>query len=212
MHGPLYYRKFDRDKTFALTQNKGDFDAVMTISQAGKSELTWWVHNITSAFNIVSHGPPVRQVTTDASLQGWGAECNNISTGGPWTTRQPQHHINYLKMLAAFIGIKTLITDEQNIHVRIRLDNTTGVNILNHMDSSHSIDCNDICKIIWEWCIARNIWLSAAYLPGKSNITADRESRENNHSLEWMINKHMLQDSLHQSRFHNLTSICLLLV
>ncbi|CAB4007716.1 Hypothetical predicted protein [Paramuricea clavata] len=35
----------------------------------------------------------------------------------------------------------------------------------------------------------------------KSNITADRESRENNHSLKWMINKQMLQDSLHQLRF-----------
>ena len=54
----------------------------LTISHAAKSDLNWWVINITSAFNTVSHGPPVRQVTTDASLQGWGAEYNNISTGG----------------------------------------------------------------------------------------------------------------------------------
>ena len=201
MHGPLYYRKLDRDKTQALKVHKGDFDALMTISQAAKSELTWWVHNIMSAFNLVSHGPPIQQVTTDASLQGWGAECNNISTGGPWTIREAQHHINYLEMLAAFIGLKTFVKDEKNIHVRIRLDNTTGVYILNHMGSSHSTECNDLCKTIWEWCIARNIWLSAAYLPGTSNITADRESREKNHSLEWMLNKQLLQIALQQLRF-----------
>lgn len=129
MHGPLYYRKLDREKTLALKQNKGDFDSVMTLSQDAKSELHWWVNNIVCVYNVVSHGPPVRQITTDASLKGWGAVCDSMSTGGPWTTREAKHHINYLEMLAAFLGLKSFVKDERDMHVRIRLDNTTGVNI-----------------------------------------------------------------------------------
>ena len=73
MHGPLYYRKLDRDKTLALKQHKGDFDATMLLSQDARLELLWWVHNIECTYNVVSHGPPMKQITTDASLSRWGA-------------------------------------------------------------------------------------------------------------------------------------------
>ena len=69
------------------------------------------------------------------------------------------------------------------------------------MGSSHSIECNEICKTIWEWCIVRNIWLSAAYLPWKDNGTADKESRKTDHSLEWMLNKGTLNNALMQLKY-----------
>ena len=45
------------------------------------------------------------------------------------------------------------------------------------MGTNHSVDCNVIGKQIWEWCIAKKIWLSASYIPGKQSATADVESR-----------------------------------
>ena len=47
-------------------------------------------------------------------------------------------------------------------------DNTTAVNVINHMGTSHSDPCNSLAKEIWEWCIVRKIWLSVAHIPGKT--------------------------------------------
>ena len=34
------------------------------------------------------------------------------------------------------------------------------------MGTSHSDSCNSLAKEIWEWCIARDIWVSVAHIPG----------------------------------------------
>ena len=44
------------------------------------------------------------------------------------------------------------------------------------MGTRHSDLCNRITKTIWEWCIAKHIWLSAAHVPGVANVSADKES------------------------------------
>ena len=55
------------------------------------------------------------------------------------------------------------------------------------MGTSHSVACNALSKSIWEWCIEKHHWLSAAYLPSKLNTTADAESRKFDDKLEWML-------------------------
>ena len=200
-YGPLYYRQLDRDKTSALKANRGNFDVGMSLSESAKSELNWWIANISKEQKYLSRDPPALQITTDASLSGWGAECLGVSTGGQWTQRESRHHINYLELLAAYLGLQTFAKNKCHIHIRIRLDNTTGVSILNHMGTSHSEGCDKLCKTIWEWCITRDIWISAAYLPGKLNVVADRESRKENNNLEWMINPTELNYALRQLSF-----------
>ena len=51
MHGPLFYRALEKDKTIALKENS--FDRPMTLSQPAKNELNWWVNNILSSFNRI---------------------------------------------------------------------------------------------------------------------------------------------------------------
>ena len=146
-YGPLYYRHLEHDKTIALKQNKGNFDGNMTLSTSAKSELTWWINSIsTEQYNIL-HGQPTLQITTDASLLGWGAECEGVSTGGHWTPIEANKHINYLEMYAAFFGLQTFAKDKCHVHIRLRLDNTTGVSVLNHMGTSHSMDCNTFSAV-----------------------------------------------------------------
>ena len=69
------------------------------------------------------------------------------------------------------------------------------------MGTSHCNKCNFLAKQIWEWCINRAIWLSAAHIPGKHNVIADKESRRELRQFEWMINKEMLKDSLKKLNF-----------
>ena len=48
--------------------------------------------------------------------------------------------------------------------------------------------CNELANTIWLWCIQRNIWISATYLPGELNTVADTRSRKFNDNIEWMLN------------------------
>ena len=48
--------------------------------------------------------------------------------------------------------------------------------------------CNRIARQIWDWCIHRNIWVSAAYLTSQDNFLADEQSRISHSNAEWEIN------------------------
>ena len=198
----LFYRALEKDKTIALRQNKGLFDKPMTLSQPAKDELNWWVNNVLSAFNRISHPPPSLIITSDASHVGWGAACSNISTGGTWSVRESQYHINYLEILAAFFALKTFAKSSQDDHVRLMIDNTTAVSAINHMGTSHSDACHALTKEIWEWCIPRGIWISAAHIPGKENTVADNESRKTSGPAEWKLDPKSLRTALDDLQFH----------
>ena len=58
---------------------------------------------------------------------------------------------------------------------------------------SHSRECHTIAKDIWQWCIDKQIWLTAAYIPGTKNVAADRESRVFSDNKEWIIRPDIFQ-------------------
>lgn len=100
-------------------------------------------------------------------------------------------------MLAILLGLQSFVKDKTNTHIRIMCDNTTAVNVINHMVTSHSVSCKSVAKEIWEWCIDRKIWLSAAHIPGKQNLVADFfESRKNQRASEWRLDKASLIGAL----------------
>ena len=57
------------------------------------------------------------------------------------------------------------------------------------MGGTKSLDCNNMARIIWMWCIEHGIWITAAHLPGKQNVEADQRSRKFNDRTEWKLNK-----------------------
>jgi len=63
MYGPLYYRLLEKEKVAALKQSRGNFEATMNLSDMGKTDLHWWIENITT-----THGNPQLTVYSDASL------------------------------------------------------------------------------------------------------------------------------------------------
>ena len=58
-----------------------------------------------------------------------------------------------------------------------------------------------LAKEIWEWCIDRKIWLSAAHIPGKQNLIADFESRRNQRASEWRLDRASLICALQRLHF-----------
>ena len=140
----------------------------MTLSDNSKSELLWWITNITGSHRSLIQSNPDLVLTTDASLLGWGAVMNEKEIGGQWSSIETKlnqilirNKINYLEMKAVLLGWQPLCSDVHDIHVCIQSDNTTAVSYINSMGSVKSENCNDMACQIWEWCIS--ILLSGRY-------------------------------------------------
>ena len=50
------------------------------------------------------------------------------------------------------------------------IDNSAEVYMINSMGSSHSKLGNSIVVDIWEFCISKHIWITAAHVPGVENV------------------------------------------
>lgn len=191
--GPLHYRQIEKEKTLALKSNYGHFDRPMKLSILAKIELQWWLKNVETAVRHINKGPYYVTITSDASGRGWGATNGITDIGGRWNAQESlrarKNEINYLEMLAAFLGLQAFCSDVRKAHILCRIDNTTAVAYINNMGGSKSAACNEMAKTIWTWCVERDIWLTAAHVPGVLNKVADRQSRVFNDKLEWMLNR-----------------------
>ena len=160
----------------------------MTLSHASLEEIHWWSANILTASRRFFHNSPDVVVYTDASQMGWGAQIEHgNNTSAIWSKSESSRHINYLELLAVKLALSSLLHAKNNIHVRVVSDNNTAVG------GCRSLECNSIAKDIWDWAIDKDIWLSAAHIPGSSNIDADQLSRNLNLDLEWMLSAPIFQ-------------------
>ena len=80
--GKLHYRKLEIEKNLALREHKGNFEALISLSPSAKDDLAWWIENVDTALNPISHGNPVIEIKTDASKKGWGAYLDGDTTQG----------------------------------------------------------------------------------------------------------------------------------
>ena len=116
-------------------------------------------------------------IESDASNTGWGARQGKLQTGGRWSPAEIPHHINYLELLAAFLALQCFAKHSNGITVQMKLDNVTAVTYINKLGGTHSQPLCQLALTIWDWCIQRDVFLVAEHLPGKDNITADKELR-----------------------------------
>ena len=72
-----------------------------------------------------------------------GERCTAISQQEVfWSSAEKNHHINYLELLAAFLGLKAFCSSHRDMHISFKMDNTTAVAVINHMGTSHSEQFN----------------------------------------------------------------------
>lgn len=94
-----------------------------------------------------------------------------------------------------FNGLKALLSEYSSRHVRIMADNTTAVSCINNMGSTKE-HLNVLAQEIWQWATDRNLWLSAAYIPGILNDEADKLSRALHTDMEWKLDSSLLKQAL----------------
>ena len=97
----------------------------------------FWSHTATK--------PPTDLVIHyDASLIGWSAASGLQKTGGNWSADESKSHINVLKLKAALFTLKSFATQIVKKHVKLMIDNSATVYMINNMGSSHTVTGNSV--------------------------------------------------------------------
>ena len=182
----------------SITKHTRNFDSIINLPHDVRTDLLWWLTNLEQlATGPIS--PPLvsMEITTDSSLQGWGAWCDTTSTGGAWSQEDSNLHINALELKAILIAVQRLAAHQTNTTIAIRTDNTNAMHCINNFGSIRSTILNSLSRQLWAWAFQRNVFLKATYLPGSQNVLADTLSRAewDNHSF-----------SLHPSIFQQLNT------
>ena len=114
---PLFYRKLQQALQRVLGQSDQDYSAQLFPSREEQEELQWWLGHL-SAWNgrTIMTEKPSLVIESDASTRGWGASCEGIQTGGPWSPEEKQWHINCLEALAAFSCSEMLCQGQEKHH------------------------------------------------------------------------------------------------
>ena len=72
--------------------------------------------------------------------------------------------------------------------MQIISDNLCTIAYINHMGGIKSCKCNELAKMIWLWCMDRDIWLSATHVSDVDN-EADFSSQNFRENVEWKLNE-----------------------
>ena len=115
------------------------------------------------------------------------------NVGARWSQEETELHINVLELKAVYLSLRSLCKEDSNKHIRIMSDNSTTVACINKQGSIKSAPCDRMTRYIWEFCLQRNIWLSAAHCPGVLNVEADQASRVFNDSSEWSLTNNVFK-------------------
>jgi hypothetical protein len=94
------------------------------------------------------------------------------------TREERHHHINFLELKAAFLGLQSFISDLRHKHICLLIDNTTAISYLNRKGGTHPKSLSDVAISIWSWCLERNLLVHAEHIPGVQNYLADSLSRK----------------------------------
>ena len=127
-----------------------------------------------------------------ASMLGWGAVCQGSRTG-LWSQMERKNHINYLELLAAMFAVRAFAKDRRNIHIHLRMDNRTAVFYINRMGGTRSPILSKLAIQLWQWCLERNLSITAEHLPGVDSCVADGLIQS---IAEWQLHQPIFQQIL----------------
>ena len=98
------------------------------------------------------------------------------------------------------MALKFLIPNRTNVHVQICIDNRTVVAYINHLGGTRSLELNSIAVKMLAWCLERNTFLSALYVPQIMNKTAGLLFRLKLESIEWMLSLRIFKQIMYVYR------------
>ena len=92
--------------------------------------------------------------------------------------------------------MRTFARDKRNIHIHLKMDNSTAVFYVNRMGGTRSPVLSNLAIQLWQWCLERNLSITAEHLPGVDNVVADEESRVIQSTAEWQLHRPIFQQIL----------------
>ena len=184
--GPLHYHALQDLKIQTLQQHPS-YQTLISLSPEVRGDLQWWLSDLSHNCSAMIVKPEASIVIeSDASMSGWGAVCQGVTTGGRWTSEEAGFHINWLELQAIFLALQSFLKDKTNLSVLIRSDNRTAIAYLNKMGSPTQSQLCRLALKIWQWCLLRQIPPHVEYLAGKDNVLGDWESRHHD-SSDWQL-------------------------
>ena len=191
---PLHYRHLQMQKSKALLAGHQNYNAQVVLDLECKSELKWWFRHLQdwNGKSLISPAPDL-VITTDSSMMGWGAVCNGTTTQGLWSPSEKLNHINVLELKAAMFAVMAFAKNLSQIHIHLRLDNQASVAQINKFGGPRSHRLFQITKVFWDFCLSRQIIITADHVPGVQNQIADRESRVFLDKSCWILNRSYFQ-------------------
>ena len=186
---PLFYRALQFDLISTL-QSSNNYNQHVHLSQSSQANITWWMTKAEDWNSSPILRPEISLVIqTDASLTGWGACCQEKRALGAWSSLEKTLHINLLELKAISFGVKLFASPRT--HVLVQTDNTTTIRYVNRSGGTHSLPLCQLATQLLTYTMQFQITLTAEYIPGKENITADALSRQ--------LNSHQHMASLSES-------------
>ena len=173
----LHYRSLQRNVNFFLSRNLS-YDFKISPSEEARADLDWWV-SCGSSLPPRSLSPFNQDImiTSDACKKGWGAWNSSTSVHGKWSSSESELHINILELKSVFLSFLSLFSTTYSCSILIRSDNSTAVSYINKQGGTC---CKILCELalkLWNFCVVRNITISAIHIPGVQNTQADKLSR-----------------------------------
>lgn len=96
-----HYRDLQSQYIESYKQSGRSLNSTIVLDQNSRQNLSWWIANVRESNDRpMSATDPDITIFSDASLSGWGAVLNEVSSRGPWTLRDKNRHINELELLA----------------------------------------------------------------------------------------------------------------
>lgn len=119
LYGAPFYRNLEVDKTKALRQYKGNYNAQMSLEPGSFSELNWWYDNIEMVnYPILLPNSKVDVIIyTGVSAKGWGTVGDAENTRGRCSDEEAKNHVNSWELMVALFGLKAFCKTELGRHV-----------------------------------------------------------------------------------------------
>lgn len=158
------------------------------VTPEARRHINWWTQpsNVATGkqFGLVH---PQETISTDASLEGWGAVWGTRTTSGTWSPEESTLHINLLELEGVRRAIHHWAPLLHDTEVTVLSDNSTAVIYINRQGGTRS---KSLCHRTWEllhFCRSRRIHLKASHLAGPDNVMADALSRSRYDENEWSL-------------------------
>nr|XP_014434568.1 uncharacterized protein LOC106732754 [Pelodiscus sinensis] len=171
-HARLHFRCFQLWVATVYIPSRHPRSKRITIPPNVLASLPCW----TMPNNLLAGVPfqqtePTIQITTDASLLGWGAHMDSCEIQGKWSPNETLLNINILEIRAVKNACAHFASDIANHTVRILTDDICTMFYLNRQGGARSL-CAEAIRL-WNSCIRNQVTLIASYLPGVNNTRED---------------------------------------